>query len=83
MVDANEQTAGGVGELLPILPAWGMPGMPGQSAAPSIRAAPKPDYLAYNPRGWHERMVYNTGITYLGGLARQGRVTADEGMRPE
>eukprot|EP00941_MAST-03F_sp_MAST-3F-sp1_P005156 g5156.t1 len=32
----------------------------------------KPDYLNYNTRSWNERMVYNTGISYLCGLALGG-----------
>eukprot|EP00940_MAST-03C_sp_MAST-3C-sp2_P003497 g3497.t1 len=40
-----------------------------------------PDYLSYKPRSAMERMVYNTGILYLGGIGLGGVYGTLKGMR--
>jgi import inner membrane translocase subunit TIM23 len=49
--------------------------MPGQMHGSQLSLGSQldqPDFLSYNPRTWGERMVYNTGICYLSGLALGG-----------
>ncbi|GBG25151.1 Mitochondrial import inner membrane translocase subunit Tim23 [Hondaea fermentalgiana] len=40
----------------------------------------KPEYLHYEPKAWHERMCYNSGIAYLGGIGVGGAYGVVNGL---
>mmetsp|Transcript_986 Transcript_986/g.2350 ORF Transcript_986/g.2350 Transcript_986/m.2350 type:complete len:219 (-) Transcript_986:321-977(-) len=56
-------------------------GVQGGAGAGAATGAYKPEYLYYEPKAWHERMCYNSGIAYLGGIALGGSFGVVNGLR--